>query len=77
MRNRWKKEGMEEFLDRLAEKGFSVQVPRRILEDAISEWLDSFNPSYIAQYRRALIRAGFLKPRADGRLYDIIRGEKA
>lgn len=74
-RNRWKDEGMKEFLDFLAERGFSVQVPKQVLEDAISEWLNSWNPSYIAQYRRALIRAGFLKPRASGRVYDIIKKE--
>jgi len=75
--NRWKLSGLHDFLDFLAERGYSVQVPRKELDDAIAEWLGSWNPSYIAQYRRALRLAGLLEPHGDGKIFNIKRREEA
>ncbi len=74
--NRWKLSGLHEFLDFLAKRGYSVQVPRKELDRAIAEWLDSFNPSYIRQFRTALILAGLLESHGSGKVFDIKRREE-
>ena len=77
MQNRWKLSGLHEFLDFLAGRGYSVQVPRSELDKAIAEWLESWNPSYIRQFRTALRLAGLIEPHADGRIFNIKRREEA
>ena len=73
MMDRYKLSGLHAFLDFLAERGFSVQVPRDELDNAIAAWLDSYNPSYVRQFKKALELAKLIKPRAGGRIFDIKR----
>ncbi len=73
MLNRWKLSGLQEFLEFLAKRGYSVQVPRKELDKAIAEWLESYNPSYIRQFRAALILAGLLEAHGSGRIFNIRR----
>ncbi len=76
MLNRWKLSGLHEFLDFLAKRGYSVQVPRSELDKAIAEWLDSFNPSYIRQFRTALTLAGLLESHGSGKIFNIRRQDR-
>ena len=67
---------MQEFLDFLAKRGYSVQVPRSELDRAIAEWLESYNPSYIRQFRTALILAGLLESHGSGKIFNIQRRDQ-